>query len=365
MGAGANAGMAMTVEGPVNPENLGVTSTHEHVVIDLRSWQLAARTQRQREIAEDALRMDMLGEVRRDLLVFPDALVLGDLATQADEVRDFREAGGKTIVEVTVEGLGPNPSRIREIGRQAGVQFVVGVGYYPVPHVDMYPGRQRPSRPPDKEIQEQSEKDLAESMIRVITDGFDDSGIRPGIIGSFGTRQPAQADEWKILTAACSAQKETGLPLFVDSYWGPRRGNGPEIVKHILGQGVDPGRVNIAHMDSTVDIAYQLAVLEMGVSIGIDMFGVELYYDSLMGDQHLPHDTDREYILLELIERGYESQIVLGQDVYCKIQLRRYGGYGYGHLLSHIIPSLEHQGVDQATIQRLVVENPRRLLTIG
>jgi phosphotriesterase-related protein len=354
----------MTVEGPIEPEKLGVTSTHEHVVIDLRSWQLPPRTQRQRETAEDPVRMDMLGEVRRDLLVFPDALVLEDLTTQAAEVREFREAGGQTIVEVTVEGLGPNPARIREIGRRAGVQFVVGVGYYPVPHVDMYPGQRRPSRTPDREIGEQTEEQLTESMIRVITEGFDESGIRPGIIGSFGTRQPAQADEWKILTAACSAQKETGLPLFVDSYWGPRRGNGPEIVQHILRQGVNPERVNIAHMDSTVDINYQLTVLEMGVSIGLDMFGVELYYDSLMGEQHLPHDTDREYILLQLLERGYENQIVLGQDVYCKIQLRRYGGYGYGHLFSHIVPSLEHQGVNKETMRRLVVENPKRLLTI-
>jgi phosphotriesterase-related protein len=45
-----------------------------------------------------------------------------------------------------------------------------------------------------------------------------------------------------------------------------------------------------------------------------------------------------------------------------KIQLRRYGGYGYGHLMRTIVPALRVRGVPEAQIQQMLVENPRRLL---
>jgi phosphotriesterase-related protein len=48
-----------------------------------------------------------------------------------------------------------------------------------------------------------------------------------------------------------------------------------------------------------------------------------------------------------------------------KAQLRRFGGYGYDHVLRHIVPSLQRNGVPEATIQTLLVENPRRAFAIG
>ena len=38
MTAGANVGMVQTVLGPIKPEELGVTHTHEHLLADLSHW---------------------------------------------------------------------------------------------------------------------------------------------------------------------------------------------------------------------------------------------------------------------------------------------------------------------------------------
>jgi phosphotriesterase-related protein len=49
--------------------------------------------------------------------------------------------------------------------------------------------------------------------------------------------------------------------------------------------------------------------------------------------------------------------------VYTKSMLRRYGGMGYEHLLKRIVPFLERRyGVGRDTLDRILIENPRRLL---
>jgi phosphotriesterase-related protein len=47
-----------------------------------------------------------------------------------------------------------------------------------------------------------------------------------------------------------------------------------------------------------------------------------------------------------------------------RLQLHRYGGSGFDHLLLDIVPDLLDQGVSQAAIDAMLVDNPRRLLTI-
>jgi phosphotriesterase-related protein len=45
-----------------------------------------------------------------------------------------------------------------------------------------------------------------------------------------------------------------------------------------------------------------------------------------------------------------------------KVQLLKYGGFGYGHILRSIVPRLRRRGVDDATARKLLVENPARVL---
>jgi len=49
-------------------------------------------------------------------------------------------------------------------------------------------------------------------------------------------------------------------------------------------------------------------------------------------------------------------------DVYLKYCLRKYGGFGYAHILETVIPWLRGLGVSQADIDQLLVRNPRDVL---
>jgi phosphotriesterase-related protein len=338
----------MTVDGPIPADELGITLVHEHLLIDLRCWQNEPRTDLQRSLAKRPLAMDMLGEVRRDPLIFADNLVMDDVELAIEEIGHFRQLGGRSVVDVTCAGLGQQPLHLREIARRAGVLVIAGCGYYV-----------RQSHPP--ELDGKDVDRITDELMRQIGDGIDSTGVRPGVIGEIGTSEPVDPQEWKVLEAACAAQIETGLPLSVHVH--PMQGRtAPEVVGFVLDHGVQPGRLIVSHMDGTMDLDYQLEVAETGVYIAYDCFGLEVYFDCY--GRYRCHDSERERVLLALLERGYERQLLLSQDVCMKAQLRRYGGYGYDHVLRHIVPSLEREGVAGETIHTLLIDNPRRAFAI-
>ena len=41
------------------------------------------------------------------------------------------------------------------------------------------------------------------------------------------------------------------------------------------------------------------------------------------------------------------------------MSLKKYGGWGYAHLLDNIVPIMRAEGFSQADIDMLLIENPR------
>ena len=54
--------------------------------------------------------------------------------------------------------------------------------------------------------------------------------------------------------------------------------------------------------------------------------------------------------------------MLISHDVWCKVQLRRFGGEGYGHVLRTIVPRLLERGLTDVDVRRLLVENPAEVL---
>ena len=66
----------------------------------------------------------------------------------------------------------------------------------------------------------------------------------------------------------------------------------------------------------------------------------------------------------ELSPSPKADRVFLSQDVCHNEQLRYYGGNGYTYLQATFLPRLRAAGVSDAEIDRMTIENPRRLLTI-
>ena len=65
-----------------------------------------------------------------------------------------------------------------------------------------------------------------------------------------------------------------------------------------------------------------------------------------------------------LIDGGYLSNILISCDVCLKTLLHRYGGWGYDHILTNIVPMMQDEGITEKQVVTLLRENPKRFLDI-
>jgi phosphotriesterase-related protein len=134
---------------------------------------------------------------------------------------------------------------------------------------------------------------------------------------------------------------------------------GRDQLEIFLEEGVDPGRVVIGHADSYPDLDHYLAILERGANLEFD----------LLGNRFTPMDEAREpriiELLVELLDRGFGGQILLSQDVSHDMQLKVNGGFGFTYLQQHFLPAMRTAAVGEGELERMTIENPRRILTLA
>lgn len=301
----------MTVTGPIEDAELGVTQTHEHLLISLYGtvlvWNYSA---------------------------FEDP----ELAIQ--EIAAFRAAGGRSVVETTTIGIGRDPRGLRRISEASGVNIVMGTGWYRELVYPDYIARTDVDR-------------LADMLVRDITEGVDGTGIRAGVIGEIGTEleyiSPAQE---RVFRAAARAQRRTGVAI---STHCQRTGRlGMDQVKILLDEGVPPDRIAIGHHGDKRHVDAELELLEQGVYVQFDHVGFN----------ELQPDEQRARNARAVVDAGFVERLLLSQDVCFPQHLRWYGGYGYGYLLTTFVPMLHAAGVTQPQIDTILVANPARLLSI-
>lgn len=348
----------MTVQGPVPVDQFGVTIMHEHVLIDLSCVFWEPQLASLKGLRDAPVTIDMLGLLRRrPLSTTLDNLVLADEQMAIEEVGWYWKEGGDALVDCTSIGIGRDPRALLRVSRATNLNVVMGSG--------CYVERAHPSWVPDISLDE-----LADLFAADLTVGVEETGIRSGIIGEIGTSgvrkdSPEKMghmtpDEEKVLRAAGRAAHRTGAAVSVHL---DLRGHGAFRVIDVLeDEGVSVDRMVMGHMDQVPDLDYHRAVAQRGVYLEYDSLGRE-YYSEEFGCS-FGHDTWRVDALVQLINEGFGDQLVLSQDIGFKMDLRSFGGNGYSHVLTAIIPMLRRRDVSSEAIFGLLVENPRRILTV-
>jgi phosphotriesterase-related protein len=305
--------LARTVQsviGRINEDQLGFVQPHEHIYLDGFTTALT-----------------------------PD-LVLDDPKIALHELQRFLDAGGNTIVEMTVHGLNPYPLGLRALAEQLPINIIAGTGLY---WERYYPAR----------VSSMSAKDLTELMVTELTKGIGGTNIPAGIIGEIGSgnRQVSEIEE-RVFRAAAAAQRETGVAIYTHAPFGRV---GLDQVRILESAGADLNRVVIGHADTVHDIEYHQQLLATGVWIGYDTIGRA---DS-------GNDQDRAATVARMVQLGHAKRLLLSTDICRRSHLHYYGGHGYDHLLTSFLPRLANLGLDRNTINLLTRENPARLLASG
>ena len=346
------AGKVQTVAGMIDPGALGITLPHEHLLVDLSSCFAPPEAADDRQRAYQKVGIENLSWLRYHPFQNLDNLRMLDEQEAVDEALLFRHAGGGTIVDCTINGIGRDPDALVRIARAAGVNVIMGSGYYTAP-----------AHGP--EIHGKSEDDIFAEIVNDITAGVGGSGVRSGFIGEIGLSWPIEANERKVLHAAIRAQRETGACLSIHP--GRNEGSTFEIVDIVRKMGGDLSRVIMCHIDVRVrDAEHRLKLAESGCVLEYDVFGWEGHFPSYwtMDDyMDMPNDTTRIQEIRALIDAGHLEQILISQDICRKSTRVCYGGWGYVHILKYVVPMMRQRGVTQKQIDAIMTGNPRRLFT--
>ena len=350
------AGEIMTVAGPIDPDELGQTIMHEHIFIDFtvmddtpERWSAAGRV---RPVGATAvgrynapLTMDILSAVTLGA-ANRDNRLLTDEQLAIDEVLEFKRRGGGAIVDTTSIGLKRDPLALRRVSEATGLHVVMGGSWYRKGwHTE--------------DLDDRSVESLTEEIVRDVTVGVGDTGIRSGIIGEVGTEgDPLVPNEIKVIQASGRASRITGAPVTLHT--SAQRHEQPRILDLLEDEGADLSRVVVGHSNSLApDLPFMEELLARGVYIQFDTLGRPPTV------RRAVNDTDVAHGIVDLINAGYVDRILLSQDVCTKIQLKAYGGTGFSFIQEQFIPYLKQLGVTDEQIQTIMVENPKRVLTFA
>ena len=351
MSRGPMSGKALTVLGPVEPDQIGVTLTHEHLLIDFTP--VLSRPTEASDIARmhEKVSLENLGWVRYYWTSSIDNLQLFDEDLAIKEARGFANAGGGTIVDMTSIGIARDPLGLARISRATGLNVVMGTGYYVG------------STLPDG-FEDQPVEDIAATIIRDIQEGVGNTGIRAGMIGEIGCSWPWTDAEKRSVHAAAIAQRETGAPVNIHP---GRNDRAPmEIVDAMAARGADLSRTVMSHISRTIyDPVILRELAASGVYLEYDLFGQDSSYYPFAPATYMPGDHERIEQIEGLIDEGYVNRILMSHDVCTKHRLHAYGGHGWDHILNRVLPRMRAHGFSEEHLHTMLVDNPARLLTFA
>lgn len=337
-----------TVTGKLSRNELGVVSPHEHIFIDISAFFEERPLRDIENPSTEEVKIEHLGQLNRDPYALKDNLKMTDYETQKKEIIYFRKAGGNTMVDATMTGIGRDPLKLKRISEETGINVIMGTGFYVA------------STHPE-ELKSMTDEEIADLMCREINEGVD--GVKAGVIGEIGISELFNDMERKALRASAIAHKKTGVGVLV--HINPWTENGREATDILIENGVSPNRIAISHIDVENREDYIMYLLEKGVFVEFDNFGKEYYVEKdarREGYGCFVRDTDRVKLLKKLISKGYLNRILLSCDVCLKTLLRSYGGWGYDHLLTNVIPMMKDEGITQEEIDIMLKTNPADFL---
>jgi phosphotriesterase-related protein len=311
-----------SVTGPIEADDLGVTLIHEHF-----------RTR------------DDANAVQFPHLYDEDALY----AAGVEAARGALDRGVKTVVEPTAMFLSRDVRFMERIATETGLQIVPCTGIYTYDFLPIF-------------WQSRDADVMADAFVHDIEEGIQGTGIKAAFLKCAADEPGVNENIEKIHRACARASLRTGRPIMAHSR--PASNTGPRQVEIFLEEGVAPEKIQIAHTGDTDDLGYIEGLLEKGVGIGLDRFGIEMY---------LPMEN-RLKTAAALLERGYERQMFISADSCGSIdwfpeeqveQLVQAGAVkDWTITLVHdqVIPALRERGMTDVQLDTLLVANPKRWL---
>ena len=315
-----------TVRGPVDGDRLGRTLMHEHIFV------LSPEIEKTGDEWDEA----------------------AEQARAVTKLRDLKNHGIDTLVDLTVIGLGRYMPRVAAIADQVPeINVVVATGVYTYNEVPMFFHFQGPGTILG------GPEPMVDIFLREIREGIGETGVRAGILKCASDRPGITPGVERVLRAVAQAHRAAGVPITTHTPTPPEPW-GLEQQRIFKEEGVDLTRVVIGHSGGTVNTDYHLQLIDNGSYLGFDHFG-------------LPGITLEERVdaVARLCARGCAERIVLSHDAMCfvdwfpRAMSDTPGDWRWTYISDEVLPVMRARGISDADIDTMLVDNPRTILEGG
>jgi len=329
--------MAITVNGPVPDDRLGIVAAHEHLLYGLPGW-------------------------HDDPAVLFDRPRVFDALLAA--LREFKAAGGNSLMDASGTLCGRDPEFLKALSAAAGINIIASCGlgaqelipgYFGLPLAERALREQRRDGEPPLWIPDAGY--IGGMLGAEMSDGMPMAGMVrsracAGFVLCACSAQPASEIEEMAIRGAAMAARRHDVPLRLEG-----GAHAPRLFPLITAEGLAAGRVVIGHCDDArcLDSARDRELASQGAYVAYDHVG---WQD---GSPHAMPDAQRVQQVKDMVAAGYAERVLLScGTVGCGLGVPA-SKHGVSHLLKDFVPRLSGAGVGDSALHTLLVENPRRL----
>ncbi|MEU6230413.1 phosphotriesterase-related protein [Streptomyces sp. NPDC047042] len=309
-----------SVAGPIETGELGFVLMHEHILM-------------------------------RDHNVVVNYPHLFDRRKELDEavqkLRDLKEQGVNTIVDLTTVDTGRDIRFIEDATRESGMQVIAATGMW---------------WQPPAFFATRSVDVLLDCFLTDIREGIAGTSVKAGIIKVATHTEGVTPPIEMALRAGSRAHRQTGIPI--STHTDAHAYMGDEQQRIFLEEGVDLSRTVIGHSGDSTDLDYLKRLMDRGSYIGMDRFGLDG-----VGEERFATTQERVDTIAQLCKEGYAEKMVLSHDASCCWEmlpgdhpvLEGNPNWHLSHILDDVLPMLRQAGVTEEHINEMGVGNPRRI----
>jgi phosphotriesterase-related protein len=298
----------ITTLGPKRADELGLILPHEHVFVDLRTW-------------------DQPG--------YAQAETADVIALMAPEITRAQAAGVTALVECSTVGVGRRPDILKAVSEATGFPLVVPTGVYREPWI------------PDW-IQAATEAELRNWMTGELSNEIKPDGVQAGWIKLSAGDDGLTECETKVLRAAAGAGTTTNAIIGSHTIRGRVVRDQLRIIE---AAGYSPERFIWIHTQAEPDFDLHVQIARRGAWIEYDAIGS----DQLSDDFFLER-------IQRVLDAGLGDHLLLSHDRGWYDPALPGGGTPkpFSYLSETFLPKLRQAGLDQPTLQQLTQSNPFR-----
>jgi len=266
-------------------------------------------------------------------------LVLNNPNLIEAELKDYRSAGGTTLIDCQPGGCGRDARMLVKLAEATELHITATTGF----HLERY-------YPSGYWLWSASEKNAVDYFVNELTGGLQENDDALATTIKVGYEGKIEEQTQVLMEAAAEAARQTGAALLFHTEKGQ---NVEALPLFFEDRGVPTNRLYLCHMDKRPDIGLHRELAQAGILLG---------YDTFLRTTYKPRQNLWP-LLIAMVNGGFDDHIAIGLDL-ARTSLWRHfdGGPGLVALPDQILPRLHNEGFSGSVVEKLIGQNVARFL---